>query len=90
MSDILDDLRFWSQAIEDNRRTIICNPEWESRIKTMVAAQGMDDTFKVQPDRHCPVDQIFLVDENAAEAYRRQSLQPWPSRVRPVREGDQP
>jgi hypothetical protein len=63
------------QEIEDSRRTVLCSPEWESRLKTMIDAHGAGGVWTVQVSRLIGDDQIVILDPNAIEAGRRQSLQ---------------
>lgn len=70
-----DDIRFWSQVIEDGRRTVLCSPELESRIKTMVARLGVAGVVDVQVSPFVPDDQVFVADLNALEASTNQAIQ---------------
>lgn len=69
-----EDIRFWSQVVEDSRRTVLCSPEWESRIKTWLAVEGLDRAVDVQVSPAVPDDQVFVVDLNALEASTNQAL----------------
>lgn len=74
-SRILDDCRFWSQVIEDSRRTLICPPELEPRLKTQMAALGLDGMVDVKVSTLLPDDTLLVVDENAMEASFQRDLQ---------------
>jgi hypothetical protein len=72
---IFDDVRFWSQVLADQQRTVICHPELESRVKTMVDAYGVSGTVKVLTCEYLPSDRIVLMDEGALEASIQKVLQ---------------
>lgn len=72
---MLDDIRFWQQVVEDGRRTLFCSPELESRVKTRLAALGLDGMVDVQVSPMVPDDQLYLADLNALEASSNQALQ---------------
>ena len=63
-----DDIRFWMQVLRDSRRTVMCSPELESRLKTRLAALGLDGLFTVKVNRHLPDDTLLVVDEQAMAA----------------------
>lgn len=69
-----DDIRFWQQVAEDARRTIICSPELESRVKTRLAALGLSDLHDVRVSRFVPEDHLYVADLNAIEASNNQAL----------------
>lgn len=71
----LERIRLAMQDIEDSKRTVWCNPEWESRIKTMADVRSVGGLFNVVASKSCPEDTVYVVDENAMEAQFRQSLQ---------------
>jgi hypothetical protein len=70
-----DEVRFWAQVIQDRRRTILCPPDLESRVKGMVDAYGAAGTYDVQASPLVPDDQIFVVDQRGLEAAGNQALQ---------------
>lgn len=71
----LERIQLAMQDIEDSKRTVWCNPEWESRIKTMADVRNVGGFFNVVASNACPEDTVYVVDENAMEAQFRQSLQ---------------
>lgn len=71
---MLDDIRFWFQVMTDSERTIVCSPEHESRLKTVIEAWGLSKLLTVLPRRECPDDQMWVVDEHAADASLAQAL----------------
>jgi hypothetical protein len=75
MSDPLSDLKFWSMAVNASKRTIYCQPEWESRVKTMIDTYGLTGVYKVVVSRFVPESQILIGDEDAMEASFRQAMQ---------------
>lgn len=74
MSDPLTEVRFWSLVGEISRRTIICSPELESRVKGYIDARGVGGLLTVQTSRHVPEDKIFVIDEGAVEAMTNELL----------------
>lgn len=62
---------FWMQIIGDSRRTVICNPDAESRIKSWIEARGLAGIITVQPTHSCPPDKIYIVDDPAMDAALR-------------------
>lgn len=73
-NDVLNDVRFWQQVTTDGQRTVVCSPDLESRIKGWVDARMMGGFIKVVPQRFCPDDVIYVVDENALAATLAQDL----------------
>lgn len=71
----LEQLRLAMRDLEDSKRTVWCNPEWESRIKTMADVRNVGGLFNVVASDACPEDRVYVVDENAMEAQFRQGLQ---------------
>lgn len=74
MTDVLTEVRFWSQVMTDAKRTVHCPPDLESRIKGWVDARGMGGLVKVITNPMCPPNQVFVIDEAAIEASFQQSL----------------
>ena len=68
MSDELTEVRFWAQVMGDAKRTVICNPEYESRVKGWIEARGMGGLITVQATPVCPIDRTYIVDEQAIQA----------------------
>lgn len=75
MSDMLTEVRFWAQVIGDAKRTVVCNPDLESRIKGWVDARGMGGIIKVEPSPHAPMDRVFVIDEQAIAAAKNRPFQ---------------
>ncbi len=48
----LEEVKFWLQIIEDAKRTIVCSPEFESRLKCGLEARGLAGLTKVVVSRH--------------------------------------
>lgn len=71
----MERIQLFMQDFEDSRRTVWCNPEWESRIKTMADVRNVGGMFNVVASDACPEDTVYVVDTNAMEAQFRQSLQ---------------
>lgn len=65
---MIDDIRFWAQVMTDQERTIICPPEYESRLKTMIEARGLSGLLTVLARRECPEDKLLVIDEHAMDA----------------------
>lgn len=79
MSDVLTEVRFWTQVIGDQKRTVFCSPGLESRVKGWIDARGMGHLLTVKASQGCPDTQVFMVDEQGIEAEWQQVLS------RPVR-----
>jgi hypothetical protein len=75
MNDPLTEVRFWAQITGDARRTIICSPDNESRIKTWVDARGMAGILTVHPTPFVDDCTIYVLDEQATEAAHQRDLQ---------------
>lgn len=73
--DILDDIRFYQQVIEDARRTVICSPDLESRVKAHLDVHGLTDAWDVVVNPYLCDDHLYVVDHNALEAAARESVQ---------------
>lgn len=71
---MLTEVRFWAQVIGDSKRTVICTPDLESRVKGWVDARDMGALIKVIANPACPPNQIFVIDEQAIEANFQQSI----------------
>lgn len=75
MADPWDDLRFWSQIIEDSRRTIMCSPDLESRVKCHLDALGVGGLHEVIASPMVPDGQIYVMDQQAIEASTAEMIQ---------------
>lgn len=71
----MEQLRVALQDIEDSRRVVMCSPEWESRLKTMIDARNLGGLWTVTASRIMPDDMIVIMDPSAIEAGLRQTLQ---------------
>lgn len=71
----MENLRVWLQDLIDSERTIMCSPEWESRIKTLVALSPCAGLWTVTVMPWMSDDLVYVVDHNAMEASARQSMQ---------------
>ena len=76
MTDLipLENLRLWMQELHDSERTVVCSPELESRVKTMVALSATPGLFDVRVMPGMADSQVIVVDHNAVEASTRQAL----------------
>jgi hypothetical protein len=83
MSDPLTEVRFWAQIIGDARRTIMCSPDNESRIKCWIDARGMSGVLTVEATPFVADDTIYVLDVQAANAaMERRALQDLKERFR--------
>jgi hypothetical protein len=71
----MENLKVWLQDLIDSERTIMCSPEWESRIKSMIAASPCAGLWTVDVMPGMGDDQFWVLDHNALEASVRQSMQ---------------
>ena len=63
MSEMLTEVRFWAQVIGDAKRTIICDPDLESRIKAWIDARGMGGILAVSPSPYVPRNTILILSD---------------------------
>jgi hypothetical protein len=68
---MLDDVRFWSQVVEDARRVILCAPKHEAQIKAWLASRGYW-LYEVRSTPIVPGDRVYIIDEQGLEAQLRQ------------------
>lgn len=73
MADPVTDLLFWQQVVKDAERTVVCNPDMESRVKGILGRLGASG-MKVIASPFCPEGSVYVLDENAINAKLRQSL----------------
>ena len=82
MSDILTEVKFWLMVGEIQRRTLICSPENESRIKGYIDARGLGGTFTVKVSPIVPDTAVYVIDEDAVQAtlneYLAKPIRLWP------------
>ena len=71
----LDDVYFFGQVLKDMERVVICSPDLESRVKSRIAALGLENLWTVQVQVSLPDGKLFIVDPNAVEALCRQHVQ---------------
>lgn len=71
---MLDDARFWSQVMTDQERTVVCPPEYESRLKVMIAARGLSGLLSVLPSPVCPDNTLIVIDRHAMDASMAQLM----------------
>ena len=74
MSEAWTEVRFWAQVVGDARRTIICPPDLESRIKGWLSARDLLGFHTVEVNEYMPADRIFVVDQGALDAYMAQAM----------------
>lgn len=82
-NDVLTEVQFWAQVMTDAKRTVLCSPDLESRLKGYVDARGMGGLITVVASPGCPDGQLFVVDEQAMRASRNEQLAK-PIRLRPI------
>lgn len=75
MNDMLTEVRFWAQIIGDARRTVLVNPDLESRVKGWVDARGLGGVITVNASPAVPTDRCYVIDTGAVEADLRRALQ---------------
>ena len=71
---MLDEVRFWAIVRRSQARTVVCSPEMESRVKTMIDARGLPGTYKVVVSPGCPDTAVYMIDEGAIEAATNEAL----------------
>lgn len=60
MNDILTEVRFWQLVLEDGRKTVIINPELESRVLGWLRARDLDGYHEVVCSRMVPVTTMYV------------------------------
>lgn len=70
-----DDLRFLEIVRQEARRTILCEPGQEHRIRALVDQQGAADVITVKASPACRPGTVLIVDEEAIEAAGREAAQ---------------
>jgi hypothetical protein len=58
---MLTEIRFYQQVILAARKTIVCSPEMESRVKTTVDMFGLRGVIAVVVLPSVPDDRIFVL-----------------------------
>lgn len=74
MSDVLTEIRFWAPVVNDAKRTIVCPPDLESRVKGWLSARDLLGFHAVEVNEYMPAEQIFVVDKGALDAYMAQVM----------------
>lgn len=86
MNDPLTEVMFWSQVIGDSKRTVLCPPDLESRVKGWVEARGMGGIITVHAAWFVPDNRLYVIDTPSMEAYVeesfQQSMRDWQLRLR--------
>lgn len=80
---MLDEVRFWAQVTGDAKRTVVCSPDMESRVKGWVDARGVGAVLTVKASPVCPDGRVLVIDEQAVAAAWREELQHQPVRFGP-------
>lgn len=71
----LDEVRFWVQVLLDNRKTILCSPENESRVKGILAAHGIgEQIINVVVSKYVSDDRLYVVDRDKLDAERIEAV----------------
>lgn len=71
----VDDLRFWEQIRGDAKRTIVVHPEKVERVQAAAISADVLDLVTVLGNPILDLDQAFVIDIPAMEAYERQGSQ---------------
>ena len=82
-NDILTEVSFWMQVMGDAKRTIVCSPDLESRVKGWIDARGMGHLLKMVANQACPDNRIIIIDEQALAADLAASIQRYRPRALP-------
>lgn len=77
--EIVDNVRFWAQVIQDSCRTLVVPPELESRAIETMKAHGVAHLITVKVSTVLPEGTVYLVDEQALEADLRRAMTRKPS-----------
>lgn len=62
MSDPLEELRSWYQALADPERTIICRPEHEEMVRSAVESYDVGGLWEVVVSPYIPEGQFIIMD----------------------------
>jgi hypothetical protein len=60
-SEILTEIKFWQIVIADARKTVLCPPDLESRLKGYVDARLLGGIIRVVASPYCPEDQVLIL-----------------------------
>lgn len=72
-----DDVRFWQQIKGDAKRTVVVHPDHVDYLRAAVRVNGLDDIVTVVGNPVLTIDQGFVIDTPAMDAYERQNAQAW-------------
>lgn len=72
MSDTMN--RMWSSLWPEPKYTVLCHPDVADRTRQQVEQAGLDDIVTVNASAFVPADQMYVIDEQAIDAWRRETL----------------
>lgn len=58
----------------DSKRTWVCPPAYEERIRALVEAHDLEHVITVRASIGCPENQVLIIDEQAMEADLRAQM----------------
>lgn len=67
----VEEVRFWLQVIVDSRKTILCRPADEPRVRGIVDRYGVGGFITVEASNYIPAGQMRVVDTDALDAARQ-------------------
>jgi hypothetical protein len=67
MSDPIEDMKAAIRKLRELERAVVCNPEYESRLKMGIEARGLAGVIKVYETPSCPVDRIYVINTGKAK-----------------------
>lgn len=70
-NEMLTEVKFWSMVAEEGRRTIICSPEMESRVKGYLTARGVYGYHQVVVSPFCPDTVMYVMPLHRPPLVRR-------------------
>lgn len=73
--DILDNIQFHMQVIEDSKRTLCCQPSLVSSVQAAIDERDLADVYTVVGSPAVPAGQIVVLDEQAMQASMNQMFQ---------------
>jgi hypothetical protein len=59
---MLADIQAAMRAIEDARRTVLCTPDMEARVQTVVDSFGWGGLVHVRTSPHVPEGTAYIID----------------------------
>jgi hypothetical protein len=72
---ILDDIKFWSAVIESAKRTVVCSPTDEARVREIVAANGLTEFWTVLVSKYVPDSEFYVIDSLGLDAAHNEGMQ---------------